>query len=172
MSKTTKEHGHHYVYAADFKDIENEGRCLPTSVKKHPIVLFLYNSKVYALDNRCSHMGFPLSQGTLKDGILTCHWHHARFDLHNGGTFDQWAGDVVSYPVQIRNNDEVWIGMPGSVEDESSTTTMSTTTNDEIMLDIGLKRNISLIMAKAIIGLSLPSYGDFSKPSIKDNTHL
>ncbi|MGH9911403.1 MAG: Rieske (2Fe-2S) protein [Nitrososphaeraceae archaeon] len=170
MSKTAKKHGHHYVYAADVKDIENEGRCLPTSVKKHPIVLFLYNSKVYALDNRCPHMGFPLSQGTLKDGILTCHWHHARFDLHNGGTFDQWAGDVVSYPVQIRNNDEVWIGMPGSIEDESSTTTMSTTTNDEIMLDIGLKRNISLIMAKAIIGLSLSSYWDFPKSSIKDNT--
>ncbi|MGH9986062.1 MAG: hypothetical protein ACRD8W_19140, partial [Nitrososphaeraceae archaeon] len=81
-----------------------------------------------------------------------------------------WAGDVVSYPVQIRNNDEVWMGMPGSIEDESSTTTMSTTTNDEIMLDIGLKRNISLIMAKAMIGLSLSSYWDFPKSSIKDNT--
>ena len=62
---------------------------------------FLYNSEVYALDNRCPHMGFPLSQGTLKDGILTCHWHHARFDLHNGGTFDQWAGDVESYPYKF-----------------------------------------------------------------------
>jgi nitrite reductase/ring-hydroxylating ferredoxin subunit len=34
-------------------------------------------------------MGFPLSKGTVKDSILTCHWHHARFDLNNGGTFDQ-----------------------------------------------------------------------------------
>ena len=39
-------------------------------------------------------MGFPLHRGTVKDGILTCHWHHARFDLIGGGTFDQWAGDV------------------------------------------------------------------------------
>ena len=81
--------GYQFVYAADVKDIQAEGKCLSLSVKKQPIVLFLYNSKVYALDNRCPHMGFPLSQGTLKDGILTCHWHHARFDLHNGGTFDQ-----------------------------------------------------------------------------------
>ena len=45
-------------------------------------------------------MGFPLDRGTVKDGILTCHWHHARFDLINGGTFDQWAGDVLSFPVK------------------------------------------------------------------------
>jgi nitrite reductase/ring-hydroxylating ferredoxin subunit len=166
-------HGYHFVYAADVKDIEAEGKCLSLSIKKHPIALFSYNSEVYALDNRCPHMGFPLSQGTLKDGLLTCHWHHARFDLHNGGTFDQWAGDVESYPVQIRNNSEIWIGIPGPIEDKSSTRTAAmstTTTNNEIMLDIGLKRNISLIIAKAIIGLSLlPSYRNFSKSSIRDN---
>ena len=172
--------GYHFVYAADVKDIEATGRCLPLTVKKHPIVLFSYNSKFYALDNRCPHMGFPLSQGTVKDGILTCHWHHARFDLHNGGTFDQWAGDVESYPVQIRNNSEIWIGILGTIEDESSTRTaaaaaaaMSTaTTNNEIMLDIGLKRNISLIIAKAILGLYLlPSYQDLSKSSMKDSNN-
>ena len=168
---------YHFVYAADVKDIEAAGRCLPLTVKKHPIVLFSYNSKYYALDNRCPHMGFPLSQGTVKDGILTCHWHHARFDLHNGGTFDQWAGDVESYPVQIRNNSEIWIGILDSIEDKSSTrtdaATMSTaTTNNEIMLDIGLKRNISLIIAKAILGLSLlPSYQDLPKSSMKDSNN-
>ena len=139
-------HDYHFVYAADVKDIEAEGKCLSLSVKKHPISLFFYNSKVYALDNRCPHMGFPLSQGTLKDGILTCHWHHARFDLHNGGAFDQWAGDVKSYPVQIRNNSEIWISVPGPFEDTSFTRTAAaataapiTSTNSEIMLDIGLK---------------------------------
>src|SRR5918995_1258652 len=170
--------GYQFVYAADVKDIQAEGKCLSLSVKKQPIVLFLYNSKVYALDNRCPHMGFPLSQGTLKDGILTCHWHHARFDLHNGGTFDQWAGDVKSYPVQIRDNSEIWIGIPPSpIENESyvGTTTAAagasiTTANNEILLDIGLKRNISLIIAKGIIGLSLLSQQNFYKPSMEDNT--
>jgi nitrite reductase/ring-hydroxylating ferredoxin subunit len=165
-------HGYHFVHAADVKDIKAEGRCLSLSIKKHPIALFFYNSKVYALDNRCPHMGFPLSKGTLKDGILTCHWHHARFDLHNGGTFDQWAGDVKSYPVQIRNNSEIWIGVPGTFESGSSTRTAAesnTTTNNEIMLDTGLKRNISLIIAKAIIGLSLPSNQNFYKSSMEDS---
>ena len=40
------------------------------------------------------------------------------------------------------------------------------------MLDIGLKRNISLIIAKAILGLSLlPSYQDLSKSSMKDSNN-
>ena len=26
-------------------------------------------------------MGFPLHQGTVETGLVTCHWHHARFDL-------------------------------------------------------------------------------------------
>ena len=75
---------------------------LVVTVEKHTIAIFLYDSKIYAVDNRCPHMGFPLNQGTVKDGILTCHWHHARFDLISGGTFDQWAGDVTSFPVEIR----------------------------------------------------------------------
>jgi hypothetical protein len=53
-------------------------------------------------------MGFPLDRGTVEDGILTCHWHHARFDLASGCTFDLWADDVPICPVEIRNG-EVWV---------------------------------------------------------------
>ena len=53
-------------------------------------------------DNRCPHMGFPLDRGTVKDCILTCQWHHARFDLASGGTSDPWADDVRAFPVTIR----------------------------------------------------------------------
>jgi len=42
----------------------------------------------FALDNRCSHTGFLLDRGSVEDGILTCHRHHARFDRESGCTFD------------------------------------------------------------------------------------
>ena len=100
LSKTDN---HNYVYVANTREIEAAGGRLSVTVKKYTVAIFIYDSKVYAVDNRCPHMGFPLNQGTVKDGILTCHWHHARFDLMNGGTFDQWAGDVTSFPVEIRN---------------------------------------------------------------------
>jgi nitrite reductase/ring-hydroxylating ferredoxin subunit len=63
---------------------------------RHGIAVFpsSVSEAVYAVDNRCPHMGFPLHKGSVADGILTCHWHHARFDLESGGTFDPWADDV------------------------------------------------------------------------------
>src|SRR4051794_9119506 len=48
-------------------------------------------------------MGFPLHRGSVSDGILTCHWHHARFDLESGGTFDPWADDVQTYATFIED---------------------------------------------------------------------
>jgi nitrite reductase/ring-hydroxylating ferredoxin subunit len=139
---------HNYVYAANTKDLEAAGGCLSVTVEKHTIAIFLYDSKIYALDNRCPHMGFPLNQGTVKDGILTCHWHHARFDLMNGGTFDQWAGDVTSLPVEIRNRNEVWIDISPAVRDTD------THQHNQTVLQNGLKQNIPLMIAKTVIAMS------------------
>src|SRR5215207_4611650 len=70
---------------------------------RHGIAVFAGPDGVYAVDNRCPHMGFPLHKGSVCDGILTCHWHHARFDLESGGTFDLWADDVQTYPTLIKD---------------------------------------------------------------------
>ena len=97
------------------------------------------------------------SRCTVKNGVLTCHWHHARFDLINGGTFDQWAGDVPSFPVQIRNeNKEVWLDISHSSIDPKL--------YYPILLQNGLKQNISLMIAKAVIAMVS---GD--SPSSKEN---
>ena len=66
-----------------------------------PIVVFYSEGDLHAVDNRCPHMGFPLHRGTIEDGILTCHWHHARFDLKSGCTFDLFADDATVYPVEV-----------------------------------------------------------------------
>ena len=34
------------------------------------VALFWHDGAVYAVDNRCPHMGFPLSKGFCKDGNL------------------------------------------------------------------------------------------------------
>ena len=143
LSKTDN---HNYIYVANTREIEAAGGRLSVTVKKYTVAIFIYDSKVYAVDNRCPHMGFPLNQGTVKDGILTCHWHHARFDLMNGGTFDQWAGDVTSFPVEIRNENEIWIDVSDAVVD----ITDSHHHNQTLLLN-GLKRNIPLLIAKTII---------------------
>ena len=147
LATISKDHDKHYIFVANLSNIRNAtGECLSVLFRNSTIALFYHNSRVYAVDNRCPHMGFPLNLGTVKDGILTCHWHHARFDLNSGGTFDQWAGDVGSYPVEIRDGNEVWV-------DLSSLSSRNDNTYYQTLLRNGLKQNIQLIIAKAVIAI-------------------
>ena len=49
LSKTDN---HNYVHVCNIKDIESVGGCLSVTVEKHSIAIFIYDSKVYAVDNR------------------------------------------------------------------------------------------------------------------------
>ena len=109
-----------------------------------PLVVVHDNGRVFALDNRCPHLGFPLHRGSVENGILTCHWHHARFDLATGGTFDPWADDVPTAPVEVRDG-VVWIGARAGYADGAA--------HWHNRLREGLEQNIPLILAKAVLGL-------------------
>ncbi|UCC53994.1 MAG: Rieske 2Fe-2S domain-containing protein, partial [Anaerolineaceae bacterium] len=63
MSNSTKQ----FVRAAALAEVENNGR-LTVQVEGHTVALFAHEGSVFAVDNRCPHMGFPLDQGTLHDG--------------------------------------------------------------------------------------------------------
>jgi nitrite reductase/ring-hydroxylating ferredoxin subunit len=131
-----------FVRAARLDDVRAAGR-LSVRVAGRPLALFFHGGKVHAVDNRCPHMGFPLHRGTVRDGILTCHWHHARFDLESGGTFDQFADEARVFPVEIRDG-EVWVDL-APMEDSVA--------HRRRRLQDGLERNISLVLAKSAIGL-------------------
>ena len=60
-----------------------------------------------AIEDRCPHLGFPLHQGTVEAGLLTCHWHHARFDLVSGCTLDPWADDAQGFDVELAGDDVI-----------------------------------------------------------------
>ena len=49
-----------------------------------PVVVVRSGGQVYALADRCSHRGGPLSDGDVADGCITCPWHGSRFRLENG----------------------------------------------------------------------------------------
>lgn len=131
-----------FVRAAALADVQAAGR-MAVQVDGHTLALFAHGDTVYAVDNRCPHMGFPLDRGTVKDGILTCHWHHARFDLASGGTFDQWADDVRAYPVEVRDG-AVWVDLTPRTDPLE---------HQRKRLRDGLERNISLVIGKAVIRL-------------------
>lgn len=49
-----------------------------------PVVVVRSGGQVYALADRCSHRGGPLSDGEVADGCITCPWHGSRFRLEDG----------------------------------------------------------------------------------------
>jgi len=129
-----------WVRAGTLEELKQAG----SKVVKGGIAVFYHEDQVRAIDNRCPHLGFPLHLGSVCNGMLTCHWHHARFDICSGGTLDPWADDVPAYDVKVEN-EEVWVSTkPRNVRDSE---------NLKRRLQEGLEQNIGIVIAKAVVGL-------------------
>ncbi|MGB0384655.1 MAG: Rieske (2Fe-2S) protein [Ardenticatenaceae bacterium] len=135
-------HDNGFIRVAHVSELGTRGH-KTVKVGAQNVLLLRSGREVHALDWRCPHMGFPLSKGSVKDGIITCHWHHARFDLCSGGTFDPFADDVRVYPLEMREG-EIWVD-PRPQRDE--------VVYQKARLQDGLERELSLVSAKAILSL-------------------
>jgi nitrite reductase/ring-hydroxylating ferredoxin subunit len=131
-----------FALAGSLEELKAKGR-LVVHGGHRPILVIYDRGRVFALDNRCPHMGFPLERGSVEDGILTCHWHHARFDLESGCTFDLWADDVPICPVEVRNGD-VWVKTAFGHADPAA--------HWRERLADGLAHDLGLVIAKAVHG--------------------
>ena len=129
-----------FALAGSLEELKAKGR-LVVHGSHRPILVIYDRGRVFALDNRCPHMGFPLERGSVEDGILTCHWHHARFDLESGCTFDLWADDVPTCPVEVRNGD-VWVKTTFGHADPAA--------HWRQRLADGLAHDLGLVIAKAV----------------------
>ncbi|MGI8914814.1 MAG: Rieske (2Fe-2S) protein [Chloroflexota bacterium] len=125
------------------EELRRQG-CMVVSGGRHGVAVFYNDGTPRAVDNRCPHMGFPLSRGSVAQGILTCHWHHARFDLESGGTFDPFADDVRAYPVSVRDG-QVLVDLQPVEGDYVG--------HWKDRLQDGLEQNLSLIVIKAVLAL-------------------
>lgn len=144
MSATleNQQHTTQWIYAAEAAAVREKGSLL-VHLEGETIALFAEGERIFAVDNRCPHMGFPLQKGTVGDCILTCHWHQARFDLASGGTFDPWADDVRAFPIELRG-EEVWVDL--ALQEDPRELQCRRLRN-------GLERNLSLVLAKSAIAL-------------------
>src|SRR5579862_3990290 len=131
------------VRVGSLAELKEQG-CKVMTGDHGPIAVFHLNDKVYAVDNRCPHMGFPLHRGTVQDGILTCHWHHARFDLASGCTLDPFADDATSFAVELRDGD-VYLD-PSPQQSDRREHWLHKARE-------GLEQNIRLVLAKSVVGL-------------------
>jgi nitrite reductase/ring-hydroxylating ferredoxin subunit len=131
-----------FLRVGTIQELKSKGRLVVRGGHR-PILVVEDRGRIFALDNRCPHMGFPLDRGSIEDGILTCHWHHARFDLASGCTFDLWADDVPTCAVELRG-DEIWVQPEFGRSDPAAYWRQR--------LEQGMAHNLGLVIAKAIKG--------------------
>lgn len=90
-----------WVDVAGDSEITMERPALLRQGRQQVVVMRGEDGRLYALDNRCPHEGYPLAQGQLRGCTLTCAWHNFKFDLRDGRCL---KGDesVAIYPVRVR----------------------------------------------------------------------
>ena len=78
-----------FVKVATVDDLApGQAKCVEANDKE--IALFNIGGSFYAIDNTCTHVGGPLSEGELEGAQVTCPWH--------GGVFDVTTGEVLGPP--------------------------------------------------------------------------
>jgi nitrite reductase/ring-hydroxylating ferredoxin subunit len=141
MRTTTHPSG--LVPVAPLAELEAKGVIVVAGADR-PIAVFWHQGRVRAVDNRCPHLGFPLHKGSLRDGLLTCHWHEARFDLCTGCTFDLWADDVPAFDAVVEDGFVYVAPQPRHKPGRGDYLRRLTQ---------GLEQEVSLVQAKSILGL-------------------
>lgn len=66
------------------KELETQGFLKELIIENKKIVLSFHEGKFAALNNKCNHMGGPLSKGKLKKGCIECPWHYWQFNHATG----------------------------------------------------------------------------------------
>lgn len=99
-----------FIKVASVADIRPGGTKAVKLDERRSVALFNVEGRIYATNNQCPHMGYPLTRGTVRHGVVTCDWHGRSFDLAGGGCFMPGCDDLETFPVELRDG-EVWIGL-------------------------------------------------------------
>ena len=100
-----------FVKVANLDELD-EGKPRAVRVEGQSVALFKHNGNIYATDNQCPHMGYPLTRGRVRGGVLTCDWHGWSYDMGGGGCFTGGCDDLSTFPVEVRE-DEIYIDIAG-----------------------------------------------------------
>lgn len=96
--------GRRFIPVASTEVVENQS---VHSVEKdgRSLAIVAIDDTYYALENRCTHEGGALGEGTVTDGNLECPLHGAQFDVQTGEAKTPPATEAVeTFEVRVRNN--------------------------------------------------------------------
>ena len=93
-----------FVRVAEMADVP-PGRAIAVRVEDRSVALFNHEGTIYATDNQCPHMGYPLIRGRTRNGVLQCDWHGWSYAMASGGCFTGGCDDLDTFPVEVRGDD-------------------------------------------------------------------
>src|SRR5881409_511288 len=64
-----------WVRVASLSELPAEGLGHAAKAEGLDLALFRWNDRVYAIEDLCPHLGFPLSEGFMQAGEVMCSWH-------------------------------------------------------------------------------------------------
>ena len=96
-----------FVSVIDEKELQ-EGKMKLVRVEGKPVLLIRQAEKIYAIDDRCPHMGCKFSGGTLDGNVVICPCHDWRFNLETGEYEDQPSYMLTMYPFKIEAG-KIWV---------------------------------------------------------------
>ena len=67
------------------------------------VLIVRHETGVCAYQDRCPHQGYPLSEGELAGGIITCRVHRHTFDATNGHGINPLQPCLRSLPVRVED---------------------------------------------------------------------
>jgi NAD(P)H-dependent nitrite reductase small subunit len=76
--------GDKWVRVASIAELPSEGLGHAVKAEGLDIALFRWNERVYAIEDLCPHLGFPLSEGIMQTGEVICSWHGWHVRLEDG----------------------------------------------------------------------------------------
>jgi len=76
------------------------------------VLLIRSGEVVTAYEDRCAHLGVPLSKGRLEGDVLTCSAHEWQYDIRSGRGINPATACLKAYPVKI-DQGQVWVDANG-----------------------------------------------------------
>src|SRR2546426_10111379 len=73
-----------WVRVATLSELPTEGLGHAVKAEGLDIALFRWDDRVYAIEDLCPHLGFPLSEGIMQAGEVICSWHGCHVRLEDG----------------------------------------------------------------------------------------
>src|SRR4051794_27201969 len=74
-------------------------------VQGRRVLVVRIEDQVCAYEDRCAHLGLPLSQGKLEHGVITCAAHHYQYDACTGRGVNPERVALRRFPVALAHGD-------------------------------------------------------------------